>query len=769
MEAEKKIEEMWTGWKVVEQIGQGAYGKVYKVKKEAYGQVSYRAVKVIQIPSDQAEVDQMTQSGMTRESIHEYYGDAINRMLSEIELMEKMKPESHVVDIEDWAVVEGSDGISKTIYIRMELLESLPYSQKVKQLDQKEVAKIGIDICSALEYCHEQHIIHRDIKPSNIFVSEKGDYKLGDFGVARQVEMKSMSMSQKGTYDYMAPEMLQMKKYDERVDIYALGVTLYMYLNHGRMPFLPPYPEQFSIADRENAMYRRLSGTEPMPLPDNADPELGKIICKACAYEKTERYSAAAEMKQDLMNWMTTGQSDIRTEHINSSYTDEDQTVKAEFRTGTPEVKQVNTSKKKKTVILSAILAGGIVVVASATLFILNRQSVQEGVPEEPIAVNSSAEYNAEDTATPSPTEEPESENTEPAALPITIERLESDDMKSLFQILSMVERPFSSEEELEGNLCYYIAYVYSRGFGEGPYPQDGNSNYIVPEEDVRSYVEKNLGHTISDSPVQIQDDCAMQYADGIYYISSGASGTPYTYEFASVQETESGFQVTVNVSQNNQVEYFYTFELLPSDMPNGYTIISAQKQLNTEITGQSAANENTLTRDMLETDEATALLTKIASGELFSGWDELSTVLWLYVYDEFTGERFSEYNYVNEKGLEVPQEDVYTYVYDTFGREPDTPYFYEENPNNGAGASPLISLQDGNYYFTMADGEGTINNVTIDSIFAEGSQAEIFVTLIRYNEYVRDDAEIIDRRILAESADTPLGFVITEVSEDWY
>ncbi len=68
-----------------------------------------------------------------------------------------------------------------------------------------------------------------------------------------------------------------------------------------------------------------------------------------------------------------------------------------------------------------------------------------------------------------------------------------------------------------------------------------------------------------------------------------------------------------------------------------------------------------------------------------------------------------------------------------------------------------------------MADGEGTVNNVTIGAIFTEGSQAEIFVTLIRYNEYVRDDAEIIDRRILAESADTPLGFVITEVSEDWY
>ena len=94
----------------------------------------------------------------------------------------------------------------------MELLTNL-YDQVMSNssseacLSQREVIKLGVHLCRALELCSRKNIIHRDIKPENIFISPHGEYKLGDFGVARQVEQTMSGLSKKGTYTTMAPEV----------------------------------------------------------------------------------------------------------------------------------------------------------------------------------------------------------------------------------------------------------------------------------------------------------------------------------------------------------------------------------------------------------------------------------------------------------------------------------------------------------------------------------------------------------------------------------
>ncbi|NCB91495.1 MAG: serine/threonine protein kinase [Clostridia bacterium] len=301
----EEIEKIWSGWKMVELIGQGGYGKVYKIKKESYGQTIYSAVKVIAVPEDESEITELAASGMDEKSIQEYYDTQIKQMIAEIGYMVKMKADSHVVSIEDWEVKEEKDKIHKTIYIRMELLDNLDDFLKRCGSDTRTIVKLGMDICTALEYCHAQNIIHRDIKPSNIFVSERGDFKLGDFGVARQMGTNSMSMSRKGTYSYMAPEMLNSRRYNHTADIYALGLVLYSYLNHGRMPFLPSYPQNYHLEDREKAFCQRIAGKDPIPLPDGCDPKLGRIVCKACAYHAKDRYQYAKEMKEELRSWLS--------------------------------------------------------------------------------------------------------------------------------------------------------------------------------------------------------------------------------------------------------------------------------------------------------------------------------------------------------------------------------------------------------------------------------------------------------------------------------
>ncbi|MDO5138649.1 MAG: leucine-rich repeat domain-containing protein, partial [Oscillospiraceae bacterium] len=168
-----------------------------------------------------------------------------------------------------------------------------------------EICRIAADICTALDYCEKYNIIHRDIKPANMFVDRFGNYKLGDFGASRSVEslQTAHTMTGIGTISYMAPEIYNRSAYDHTVDIYALGLVLYQLLNHGRMPFLPDCTDSFTTADVDTANYRRLHGHAITRLK-GVDPELDRIVRKACAYNAEDRYRTAAQMKREIEDYL---------------------------------------------------------------------------------------------------------------------------------------------------------------------------------------------------------------------------------------------------------------------------------------------------------------------------------------------------------------------------------------------------------------------------------------------------------------------------------
>ena len=294
----ENINKIWPKWEPVEVLGEGGFGKVYKAKRSDIE--AYSAIKVIKIPNNQSEVKEMTSSGLTNEHLKSYYYKSVTAFTDEIKLMIKLKSAGHIVGIEDYEVVENKDSFGWTIYIRMELLTNLSDYLKGKVVTVDEVKKMALHILNALEYCHDLNIIHRDIKPANIFVSEFGDYKLGDFGVSKEVEKTNATLSQKGTKSYMAPEMVRMEHYSKNVDMYALGLTMYELLNHNRMPFLHPYPETYFPNDREEAIFKRLAGQEFPPIEGIG--KMNDIIFKACHPQANMRYETATEMKKALLD-----------------------------------------------------------------------------------------------------------------------------------------------------------------------------------------------------------------------------------------------------------------------------------------------------------------------------------------------------------------------------------------------------------------------------------------------------------------------------------
>ena len=287
------------GWNITRLLGEGSYGKVFEIERSEFGQTYRAALKVITVPQSSAEVRSVISEGMSVSQAEAYFHGIVEELMHEFSIMFKLKGTANIVSCEDLRVLEHPDGIGWDILIRMELLHPLlPYVYE-HPMARRDIIKLGIDICKALELCQRYNIIHRDIKPENIFISDNGDYKLGDFGIARTIERTTSGLSKKGTYSYMAPEVYAGREYGFSVDTYSLGLVLYRMLNKNRGPFLPQPPEAITFSSREQALARRMSG-EPLPRPFYGEGRLGEIVLKACAFDPKDRYSSPQQLRQEL-------------------------------------------------------------------------------------------------------------------------------------------------------------------------------------------------------------------------------------------------------------------------------------------------------------------------------------------------------------------------------------------------------------------------------------------------------------------------------------
>ena len=287
----------WPGWETVRLIGRGSFGSVYEIERDIFGVKEKAALKIISIPQNDSEITELYSDGYDSESITERFQEHLKDIVREYSLVAALKGHPNIVRCDDIRYVQHDDGIGWDIYIRMELLTPL-MNVLPSVTDVGQAVQIGEDLCKALAECQKKNLIHRDIKPQNIFLSPNGDYKLGDFGIAKSVD-RTTSGTKTGTYKYMAPEVYNNQPYGSAADIYSLGLTLYWLLNERRTPFLPLPPTKPRISEEDAARARRFRG-EPLPAPAHGSEELKRIVLKACAYDPKDRYHTADEMLRDL-------------------------------------------------------------------------------------------------------------------------------------------------------------------------------------------------------------------------------------------------------------------------------------------------------------------------------------------------------------------------------------------------------------------------------------------------------------------------------------
>ncbi len=289
----------WPEWETVKVIGRGSFGTVYEIQRRFEDWVEKAALKIISIPQHNSDIEELYSDGYDEESISNTFKSHLQSILEEYSLMKKMSGCANIVHCDDVRYIPHDNGIGWDVLIKMELLTPLTKTLS-DNIAEETVIKLAKDMCMALEECKKNNIIHRDIKPQNIFVSENGDYKLGDFGIAKTVE-KTMGGTKIGTYKYMAPEVYNNQPYGSAADIYSLGLVLYWMLNERRMPFMPLDSHKMTVGMDEEARQRRISG-EIIPPPAHGREELKKIVLKACSYNPTDRYKDPSEMRIALEN-----------------------------------------------------------------------------------------------------------------------------------------------------------------------------------------------------------------------------------------------------------------------------------------------------------------------------------------------------------------------------------------------------------------------------------------------------------------------------------
>ena len=202
----------------------------------------------------------------------------------------------NIVRTHDIGRIEVSTG--KIIsYITMELIRGDTLKERKLNLDFNKAVEVLYKVASGVAYAHQKGIIHRDLKPANVIISDGGDVKLADFGMARlqHIDTSLTGTGQMiGTPDYMSPEQIKGESLDTRCDVYALGIMGYE-LVAGICPFKADNPVALA--------YKHLNDDLP-DLGDKAPSWFKEVLKKATAKNREERYLNAAEFAGALIEFV---------------------------------------------------------------------------------------------------------------------------------------------------------------------------------------------------------------------------------------------------------------------------------------------------------------------------------------------------------------------------------------------------------------------------------------------------------------------------------
>ncbi len=272
-ELETLLGQQIPGYQLLEKLGQGAMGTVYKAR-----QLSMNRLVAVKVLHPRLAANPEFLQRLTREA-HLAARLSHNNMIQAIDV--------------------GSAG--PLHYFVMELVEGQTLRQILeagKVYEEREAIDIILQIAQALQHAHRRGLIHRDVKPANIVLTSDGIAKLADLGMARETDDAALARREKGvtmgTPYYMAPEQIRGREnIDGRADLYSLGATLY-HLVTGHPPFAYPEVDRVFQAHLEEEL------TPPDHINQTLSSGLGEVVEFLMAKDRRRRYRKADDLVIDL-------------------------------------------------------------------------------------------------------------------------------------------------------------------------------------------------------------------------------------------------------------------------------------------------------------------------------------------------------------------------------------------------------------------------------------------------------------------------------------
>jgi len=253
-------------YEILEQIGRGGMGVVFRARDRRLG----REVALKRLPDNLRD-----------------HPTAVQLFLREARAAASLN-HPNIVTVHD------ADQENDTFFITMELLEGDPLHvilRRAGRLSPRDCARLGVQICTGLEYAHERRIVHRDIKTSNLFFTRGKVVKIMDFGLAKMLEEVRRSATViGGTPYYMAPEQAAGENVDARADLYALGATFFELITGG-VPF------------REGDVvyhHRHSPAPDPRSRAEGIPDGFAELILHLLAKDPAQRCASAREVAARL-------------------------------------------------------------------------------------------------------------------------------------------------------------------------------------------------------------------------------------------------------------------------------------------------------------------------------------------------------------------------------------------------------------------------------------------------------------------------------------
>ena len=264
---------MSLNYKVIQQLGEGSFGKAFLCKRESDD--SLCVIKQILIEG----LDKKEKDDVLNESIILAKLDHLN-IIKFFEVFESNKPK-HMVNI----VTEYADGGDLSEKIKEK-------KNKNNNFTESEILDYFTQICLAIKHIHEKKIIHRDLKSGNIFLMKNGLVKLGDFGISKRFQ-KTMDKAKTfiGTPYYLSPEIINGKPYDSKSDIWSLGVLLYEMMTF-KMPFNANSLPMLSV---------KIMRGQYIPPPTIYTKDLRELVTKCLTVEPKNRPSIQEILRMPII------------------------------------------------------------------------------------------------------------------------------------------------------------------------------------------------------------------------------------------------------------------------------------------------------------------------------------------------------------------------------------------------------------------------------------------------------------------------------------